>query len=272
MHTGADAPAQVAAVALDLGAGSIRSIERIKHGLTNRSWLVTTDADRFVVRISNQSEADLQIDRNSEAAVLRSVAQAGIGPEVLRCDPERGILVTRYLGATWNERDAQVPENIDRLAALLRRLHSLDAPASVRAVDLAATVHGYLRTLDERGIRSGLTLPALRQCADETASQLRKGSTPTLCHNDVHHLNIVDDGGLRLIDWEYAGVGEPLFDLASLCVYHRYRREQRERLLSAYAAPSEAVSWQRLELACWLFDYIRDLWLAVTSATATGSD
>jgi hypothetical protein len=46
-------------------------------------------------------------------------------------------------------------------------------------------------------------------------------------------------------------------------VYHRYRRSQRERLLSAYAAPSEAVSWQRLELACWLFDYIRDLWLAV---------
>jgi hypothetical protein len=38
------------------------------------------------------------------------------------------------------------------------------------------------------------------------------------------------------------------------------------------AAPSEAVSWQRLELACWLFDYIRDLWLAVNAATATGSD
>ena len=272
MRASGDAPAQVAAVALDLGAGAIRSIEPIKHGLTNRSWLVTTDADRFVVRISNQSEADLQIDRNSEAAVLQLVAQAGIGPEVLRCDPERGILVTRYLGATWNERDAQVPENVDRLATLLRRLHSLDTPVGVRAVDLASTVHGYLRTLDQRGIRSGLTLPTLRECADETATQLRKGSTPSLCHNDVHHLNIVDGASLRLIDWEYAGVGEPLFDLASLCVYHRYRRSQRERLLSAYAAPSEAISWQRLELACWLFDYIRDLWLAVTSATATGSD
>jgi thiamine kinase-like enzyme len=133
----------------------------------------------------------------------------------------------------------------------------------VRAVDLASTVHGYLRTLDERGRRSGLTSPPLRECADKTAMQLRKGSTACLCHNDVHHLNIVDGDSLRLIDWEYAGVGEPLFDLASVCVYHRYRRAQRERLLSAYAAPSETVSWQRLELACWLFDYIRDLWLAV---------
>jgi thiamine kinase-like enzyme len=273
MQTGSEASAQVAAVARELGVGAIRSVEPIKHGLTNRSWIVTTEADRLVVRISNQSIADLQIDRNSEAVVLQRVAQAGIGAEILRCDPERGVLVTRYLGATWTGLDAQLPENIDRIAALLRQLHALDAPGSVRVVDLAATLHGYLRTLAERGIRSSLTSQPLRECADETALQLREGSESCLSHNDVHHLNIVNDGaGLRLIDWEYAGIGEPLFDLASLCVYHRYRRSQRERLLSAYAAPSAAVSWQRLELACWLFDYIRDLWLEVTSAAATASD
>jgi thiamine kinase len=263
MEATEEAPPQVAAVALDLGVGAVRNIEPIKHGLTNRSWLVTTNADRFVVRISDESAQDLQIDRNSEAAVLQLVASAGIGPEVLRCDPDRGILVTRYLGATWTEPDAQLGDNIDRLAALLRRLHALEVPATVRAVDLASTVHGYLHTLDERGIRSGLTLPSLRECADKTALQLRKDSTPCLCHNDVHHLNVIAGESPRLVDWEYAGVGEPLFDLASVCVYHRYRRSQRERLLSAYAAPSEAITWQRLELACWLFDYIRDLWLAV---------
>jgi thiamine kinase len=263
MTTSSEAPAQVAAIALDLGTGAIRGIEPIKHGLTNRSWLVTTEGDRCVVRISDASAEELQIDRNSEAVVLELVAHAGIGADVLRCEPDRGILVTRYLGATWSQRDAHSTENIDRLAALLRRLHALDVPGGVRTVDLAATVHGYLRTLDERGIQSGLTLPSLRDCADETAKRLRKGAMACLCHNDVHHLNIVDGESLRLIDWEYAGVGEPLFDLASLCVYHRYGRSQRERLLSAYAAPSETVSWHRLELACWLFDYIRDLWMAV---------
>jgi thiamine kinase len=263
MQTSSEAPAQVAAIALDLGTGAIRDIAPIKHGLTNRSWLVSTDRDRYVVRISDASAEELQIDRNSEAAVLQLVARAGIGPDVLRCDPDRGILVTRYLGATWSARDAHTNENIDRLASLLRRLHALEVPSNVRAVDLAATVHGYLRTLDERGIRSGLTLPSLRDCADEAATQLRKGSTACLCHNDVHHLNVVEGASLRLIDWEYAGIGEPLFDLASVCVYHRYRKSQRERLVSAYAASSETVSWHRLELACWLFDYIRDLWMAV---------
>jgi len=263
MQAGGEVPEQVRDVALDLDTGAIQDIAPIKHGLTNRSWLVTTAGDRFVVRICDASTEDLQIDRNSEAVVLQLVSHAGIGPDVLRCDPERGLLVTRYVGATWNARDASSNENIERVARLLHRLHALSVPAGVRTVDLAATVRGYLRTLDERGISSGLTLPALRDCADETARQLRKGSTACLCHNDVHYLNVVEGDSLRLIDWEYAGVGEPLFDLASLCIYHRYQRSQRERLLSAYAASSEAVSWQRLELACWLFDYIRDLWMAV---------
>ena len=263
MQSSSEVPAQVTAVALDLGTGAIRDIEPIKHGLTNRSWLVSTAGDRFVVRISDTSAQELQIDRSSEAVVLQLVSCAGIGADVLRCDPEQGVLVTRYLGATWTARDAHSNQNIDRLAGLLQRLHALDVPAGVRTVDLAATVHGYLRTLDEHGISSGLTLPALRDCADETAAQLRKGSTTCLCHNDVHHLNVVDGDSLRLIDWEYAGVGEPMFDLAAVCVYHRYGRSQRERLLSAYAAPSATVNWHRLELACWLFDYIRDLWMAV---------
>jgi thiamine kinase-like enzyme len=273
MQAGSDAPAQVVAVALDLGAGRIRELEPIKHGLTNRSWLVSTDDDRFVVRISDIASVEqLQIDRSSEAVVLELVARAGIGPEVLRCDPARGILVTRYLGPTWTEHDAQADDNVDRLAGLLRRLHALDVPAGVRSVDLASTVQGYLRTLDERGTHNRLTSPPLRECAYTTATQLRSGSTSCLCHNDVHHLNIVGGDTVRLIDWEYAGVGEPLFDLASVCVYHRYGKPQRERLLSAYAAACDAVTWQRLELACWLFDYIRDLWMAVNDARAAGSD
>jgi thiamine kinase len=239
-------------------------VEAIKHGLTNRSWLVTTDKSRFVVRLSDESAEELQIDRDSEAVVLQVVARVGIGPEVIRCDPKHGTLVTRYLGPTWSEQDAHSPDNIDRLARLLRRLHELEVPAGVRKVDLASTAEGYVRTLLERGTRSSLTSAELRERAHSAARELREGSIACLCHNDVHHLNIVDGSdGLKLIDWEYAGVGEPLFDLASVCVYHRYQRSQRERLLSAYAASSEAVSWHRLDLACWLFNYIRDLWTAV---------
>ena len=254
---------EIAARVLGVSVEGILSCEPIKHGLTNESWLVRAKQDDIVVRISNTADEALQIDRQSEALVLALVSEAGIGPEVLLCDPSQRLLVTRYLGDTWAETDAVQEENIQRLGQLFRRLHRLSPPLGVRRVELNDTLEGYFRTLEERGIQPTLTTKSLRDRALQVALKLRENSAATLCHNDVHHLNVTDDGTLRLIDWEYAGVGQRLFDLASVCVYHQYDKLQREQLLSAYTSLTELTTWHRLELACWLFDYIRDLWTAV---------
>jgi len=253
----------IAARVLGTTVEAILSCEPIKHGLTNESWLVRTKQDDVVVRISNAADQALQIDRQSEAAVLAVVSEAGIGPDVLLCDPSQRVLVTRYLGGTWGETDAVQEENIQRLGQLFRRLHRLSPPLGVRRVELNETLEGYFRTLQERGIQPALTTKSLRDRASQVALKLRENSAATLCHNDVHHLNVTDDGTLRLIDWEYAGVGQRLFDLASVCIYHNYDKLQREQLLSSYTSLTELTTWHRLELACWLFDYVRDLWMAV---------
>lgn len=259
----AAAAIDIAARTLAVPADAILSCEPIKHGLTNQSWLVRTRQDDVVVRISNQAEQALQIDRQSEALALAAVDEAGIGPEVILCDPARHVLITRYLGDTWTEADAVRDENIQRLGQLFRRLHRIVPPAGVRRVELSDTLEGYFRTLQERGMQPALTTQSLQDRALQVAMKLRENSAATLCHNDVHHLNVTDDGKLRLIDWEYAGVGQRLFDLASACVYHNYDKLQREQLLSAYTSLTELTTWHRLELACWLFDYVRDLWMAV---------
>jgi len=256
-------PDEVRAALSGIESGGVCSAERIKHGLTNESWLVHGDEGALVVRLSNTEEVSLQINRVSEALILETVAQAGIGPEVIRCDPARHLLVTRYAGETWSESDALDVRNIGRVARLLRKLHSLSPPQGIQRVDLTAVVDGYLRTLDERGIHGPMGAPEQQARAREIAATLQRDSDPCLCHNDVHSLNIVDDGELRLIDWEYAGLGERFFDLAAICVYHRYDRQRRDLLLGTYVDQSRSGSERRLELACWLFDYVRELWTAV---------
>lgn len=246
------------------GGRRILSVERIKHGLTNESWLVSTDQDVLVVRMSNTSEEPLQINRASEALILDAAADAGIGPQVLLCDPARHLLVTSYMGPTWSDEDAACGDNIVRIAAVLRRLHALAPPPGLHSVDLLVSIDGYLRTLDENSVYCAATVSTMRNRAREVAGMLQRDSVARLCHNDVHALNIVATrDGLRLIDWEYAGLGERMFDLASICVYQRYDKAQREQLLLAYTAISDRVGMHRLELACWLFEYIRDLWTAV---------
>lgn len=254
--------------ALVPGVGAVGGIESIKHGLTNESWRVQTDAGELVVRVSSSLDASLQINRASEALILAAVARAGIGPEVLLCDPARQVLITRYMGPTWTDADALRDENIARVGTTLRQLHELTPPPGLHRVDLKAVVEGYLDTLSPHALPPDAGSAAMRARACEVAEVLQAHSPPRLCHNDVHALNVVDGAqGLRLIDWEYAGLGAPLFDLAALCVYHDYDPVRRARLLSAYDPLAGGMDAHRLELACWLFAYVRDLWTAVRSMT-----
>lgn len=262
-HSVSAAPRKIAAGALGVDVAEVLSVERIKHGLTNDSWRVQTTHDTVIVRLSNTAEEALQIDRQSEAHVLALVAAAGLGPEVLMCDPARHVLVTREAGCIWTETDAHVAGNIERVGAVLRRLHALGTPSDIRRVDLVATVRGYLSALQVSGHRSQLTTSTTRTRAENAALALRQNGVECLCHNDVHGLNIVDNGALRLIDWEYSGIGERMFDLASICVYHRYDRDERDRLLNCYLKQPTSSAASELELACWLFEYVRELWTEV---------
>jgi thiamine kinase len=259
-------PGEIAAQALGVAPADVESVEPITHGLTNRSWLVRAGADAVVVRVSPPAEAALQIDRRSEYLVLHAVAAADIGAPVLLDDPAQHILVTKYLGSVWTFEEASVARNIARLGALLSRLHRLAVPPGVRFVDLAESVDGYIATLSALDVHSALRAEERRTRARQIVASLSASSISCLCHNDIHHLNVVDDGAaLRLIDWEYAGTGTPLFDLASVCVYHSYALTARDELLSVYGRGSR----EELEEACWLFEYVRDLWYAVREITLT---
>jgi thiamine kinase len=258
--------AGLAADTLGVGISSIERAERIKGGLTNESWLVTGAGQRVVVRISTADEAALQIDRTSEGRVLAEVQSAGVGPEVLRWHLEGRLLVTRYIpGTVWARGDARAPDNIRRLAGLLRRLHSLTVRDDIAVVDLLAILDHYWATLADRGQPD----PASRWTRAEmcaAAVELSALGPRCLCHNDAHHLNVIDTGRLWLIDWEYAGLGSPWFDLASVACSHDYDEVERRQLLRHYLDKDEGDAMPRLELACRLFDHIRKLWLAVRAA------
>ncbi len=147
-------------------------------------------------------------------------------------------------------------------------MHALTPPPGVRELDLLETVEGYLALLLRRGAGGALTTQPLQERAREYVAILQARVRQQLCHNDVHHLNVVDAGGLRLIDWEYAGVGQTAFDLASVCVYQGYTEAHRTALLNAYVEAGGDAPGGRLEIALWLFEYVRDLWMACREASA----
>lgn len=258
-------PREIAARALGIAVQSIASVETIKHGLTNESWLVRASNDAVVVRISSRHWTSLQIDRHAEDAILATVARAGIGADVVAADVSRGVLVTRYLGPTCSEDELVETDAISRLGATFRHLHSLTPPSDAREVHLPTVIAGYLDTLHTLN-RDARAVLEQRDRGLSLANEIAQTCSPRLCHNDVHHLNVIDGEPLRFIDWEYAGIGEPYFDLASVCVYHNYSMRQRAGLLTAYQGDASATALSRLSTCCWLFEYVRDLWTEVRAA------
>lgn len=265
-------PEQVAAQALACDRSLLRS-ERIKSGLTNESWRVFSAGHDVVVRISRADERALQIDRASETRILGIVAQAGIGAPVIMCEPNLRLLVTCTLpGRNWLPEEAHAAPNIARLAALLHRLHCLPIPADVHVINFKAVLQGYWAELDTHSRASDQDL-AQRAHALQIAESSSLSVQRALCHTDIHHLNLIDDGQrLWLVDWEYAGIGDIYFDLASVCCFHHYDETTRRELLQRYFGGVSIAAVKRLEQMCWLFDYIKELWFAVRGCSEIVDD
>jgi thiamine kinase-like enzyme len=233
-------------------------VARIEGGLSNRAWRLDARGERWFVRLGHPQAARLGVDRRSECEVLRAASSAGLAPQVRACDPATGLLVTRFIdGATWRAADATTDVNIRRIAECLRRLHALPIPEGVHSVDYQRQARHLSASLSAMDA----TARTLHARAAEAFERIDAARLPaTLCHNDLHHLNILDDGTrLWLVDWEYGGRGNPLFDIAGFLALHDFGPGPTAAFLDAYGWwPPADRRW--LEDARWLFDYVQWLW------------
>ncbi len=230
----------------------------IEGGLSNEAWRLDVPQGTWFVRRGHPHADRLGVDRPSECAVLRIVAAAGLAPEVLACEPATGVLVTRFIeGATWSAADVAREVNVQKVAAALRRLHALPVPEGVHEVDYERQAQHLAASLPA----GDATTAVLHARAAEAFRRIAVRRFPlTLCHNDLHHLNLIDDGQrLWLVDWEYGGRGNPLFDIASFLALAELGPVPTEVFLEAYGWP-RSRDGGLLEDARWLFDYVQWLW------------
>lgn len=234
------------------------------EGTTNFVARLDLGTESFAVRAARLDDMSLQIDRHSECAAVHAAAAADVGAEVIACDPARGILITRWIeGGVWTAAQAAEHDRIEAIGRLLQRLHALAPPPGLRTLNLRPNLHAQWKTLCTLSPEVARTLAGLNNVASGML-QRREVLSPSLCHNDVHCRNIAGNGStLRLIDWEYSGVGDPLFDLASYSQSHDLNSEQQSLLLSAYGSQER----ERFIAECWLFDWTCILWMAVVTAT-----
>jgi thiamine kinase-like enzyme len=241
-----------------LWPGRRASIVALSGGITNRNYRVEVDGFSYVLRVGGNDTDLLGIDRVTEHAASLRAAEIGVGPEVVAFVESEGWLVTRFIeGRGVSPEEIRRPDGIRRVAEVLRRIHN--APAIPGHFDAHAVVEEY-RTEAEAHF---VPIPGEFAMAHLISTEIRsaRGPQPLVpCHNDLLNANFLDDGEIRVVDWEYAGMGDRFFDLANLSVNHDFGLEEDALLLAAYFGVERPADLAALRLMRVMSDFREAMW------------
>jgi len=221
--------------------------EILGGGITNFNVKITDEGRTYVVRLG-EDIVEHGVMRFNELSACRAAHAAGVAPAVRYF--QKGALVQDYIPADpLSEEEIQQPEMLELIAALLGKVHR-DATQLIRGPVLAFWVFHILRDYTEtlRLLDSDHIpkLDDLMQKAQKLEAAVGKVQL-VLCHNDLLPANILNENGrLWLVDWEYAGMNSPLFDLGGLATNASLTENLQKLLLAIYFdRPVSDELWER---------------------------
>ncbi|EAP97654.1 hypothetical protein JNB_19328 [Janibacter sp. HTCC2649] len=242
--------------------GEDRVVSELPGGLTNHNYRVRSAGHDVVVRISSSDSGLLGVDREHEWLNSRTAAEAGVGAPVVDYLPGRGVLVVQFLpGRTYAARD--VGENLPRIVEAVHKIHS--SPPFANRFDMFATQRAYAAIVSQRGfaVPSDYASHGARMAQVEAALQCHPEPLVP-CHNDLLAANVLDDGGaLRIIDYEYAGMNEPAFELGNLINESQLDHDHLVELVGLYYGRVSHHLLARAELWGLTGRYAWTLWGAI---------
>ena len=241
-----------------LWPGRQARVSELGGGITNRNFKVHVGDEVFVLRMGGAKTDLLGIDRAVEYAAGKRAFEVGVGPEVVAFVPEEGWLVARFIeGRPITPTEMRSPSMLTRVAFALRAFH--DGPPIPGRFNAWAVVDAYRATAEAHAVE----MPGEFRRARAIAERIRaaRGVNPGVpCHNDLLNANFLDDGQIRIVDWEYAGMGDRFFDLANFSVNHEFGVDDDRQLLHAYFDQVNERDIASLRLMRFMSDFREAMW------------
>jgi thiamine kinase-like enzyme len=194
---------------------------------------------------------------------------------VLHVDPGRGLMLTRHVeGRTMTPALFREPGAAGRAAAALGRLHRSGARFAFR-FELFAMIEDYLKVLT--GLDAVLPEGYHAAVAEAEAVRAALEAHPAAlapCHCDPLCENFLDTGErMWIVDWEYSGMNDPLWDLGDLAVEGAFGPAQEEEMLAAYfGRPPGAAERGRVVAYKAMCDLLWTLWGLIQHANRNPAD
>ncbi len=241
--------------------------EPLPGGITNANYFVDLGDEQVVLRIAGDHTDLLGIDRGHETSANELASSLGIAPEVLDRSENEGWMVTRFIpGRPIPPLELAEEPMLAEVAATLRRLHAAGVIGA--HFNTHAIVREYHEVARTRGVEEPFDFAAALAVLDRIG-EVRPFRPTSFCHNDLLNGNFLFDGAIRILDWEYAGMGDPFFDLANFSVNHGLSSEADERLITHYFGRADERLLATLALMKLVSELRETMWGVVQLAVSS---
>ncbi len=246
-----------------LGVDEYTSIERM-GGLTNHTYHVTlNDGSQYVVRIPGEGTEEL-IVRSDEQKSTKLACDLGVDAKLLYFGAD-GSKVTEYIpdAITMSAKTLSAPKHIKQVAEIFKKMHScgVDTGVPFEVFDMAA---GYEKIISDMNVPMFDDYSQIKKKVMEIKEKIDKEISPknVPCHNDPLCENWVEGNGrMYLIDWEYAGMNDGMWDIADVSIEAGFDEEHDLLLLEAYLDKKPELANLKHFLAAKIYvDYLWTLW------------
>ena len=208
-------------------------IKAIKGGISNQNFLVQENSKKFFVRLGDDMP-EHNVSRSKELIASNAAAEIGLSPAVIY--NTKGVLILEYIEGAMLSTDS-IDNKLETVNALIKKIHhEMSKKLYGHSVNFGAfdVIKRYAKFLKDHKSSYTQLLPNLLFQVDK----LEINTSPynnVFCHNDLILTNFLDDGDRYwIIDWEYSGFNNLLFDLGDFASHNNFSKKKEIYLLENY--------------------------------------
>ena len=252
---------ELIAKVFNISENHINGLRTLKSGMTNKSFLFEIDNKSYICRIPGKG-TDVLIDRKHEYDCYMAIKDLHINEKIIYFDKESGYKISKFYDGS---RNANPNDSIEmaRCMELLRTLHEKHICVD-HEFNIAERIDYYTKLCEDTGGISFHDVNIVHKNMVLLLDLLNEIKSKTcLCHIDsvADNFIITSDNKIKLIDWEYAGMAEPIIDIAMCAIYSYYDKSQADKLLKSYLQRDPSIDeCKKLYAYMALSGYLWALW------------
>ena len=204
------------------------------QGHCNLNYLLICEEKKYLIR-----KFKLKNDRKSEFKIQKQVSKKKIAATPLLLDEENSLMIGEFIEGRHKNRLNK--SELKKLALIIRKLHK------IKTREKPNYLRQNFKFKEKKALKAFVKLQAFKK-------------EPALCHNDLHSKNILFGKSIKLIDWEYAGVNDRYFDLASISIEFKLNKTDEQTFLRAYFERKSKVNMKKLTLYKIIYRELWKLW------------